>query len=102
MPRACRTCAMPAAEAAIVAGEPYAKVAKHFGISDDALRYHMRLHYEGPARAAAPTTSAVGAANLDEWRAFAGELYDALEPWPDARQAVADRLRGWAQKGGDE
>ncbi|HXH06002.1 MAG TPA: hypothetical protein VNI83_05355 [Vicinamibacterales bacterium] len=100
MPRACRTCATPAAEAAIVAGEPYSKVAKHFGISDDALRYHMRLHYEPPAAGSSPRSSAVGGADLDTWRAFAGELYDALAPWPDARQAAADRLREWAAKGG--
>jgi hypothetical protein len=93
VPRACRTCAEPAAEAALLAGEPYSAVVKRFGISDDALRYHMANHVS-------ETVGAAAGASLDEWRAFAGQLYDALAPWPDARQAAADRLREWAAKGG--
>lgn len=95
MPRACRTCAEPSAEAALLAGEPYSAVAKRFSISDDALRKHMANHVTGSGG-----MGANAGASLDEWRAFAGELYDALAPWPDARQAAADRLRAWAAKGG--
>ena len=92
MPRACRTCATPQAEAALLMGEPYSAVSKRFGISDDALRYHMARHVA--------QGGAASGASLDEWRDFAGELYDALAPWPEARQAAADRLREWAKKGG--
>jgi hypothetical protein len=87
VPRSCRTCQQPEAEAAVLAGEPFSVVAKRFGISKQALRNHMANHVGSGG------TGAMAGMELDEWRRFCGEMYDALAPWPDARQAAADAIR---------
>lgn len=88
MAKPCMTCARPEAEAAILAGSPYSAVSKRFKISDDALRRHMKEHL-------AKGVTAAGVANVDEWRRMAGKLYEALAPWPEARQAAADVLANY-------
>jgi hypothetical protein len=91
MGRQCITCEVPDAEAALLAGEPYSLVSARFGISDDALRNHMRNHVNQGITASSTSTT-------EEWRQFAGTIYDALAPWPEARIAVADKLRAFEER----
>lgn len=98
MPKSCRTCAQPDAELAILAGEPYSVVSKRFGISDDSLRRHMQNHRDAE-RPIGPAGASEGA-ELDDWRRFCGQMYDALAAYPKARQIVADRLAKYARNGG--
>ena len=96
MPRPCSVCARPdhpAVDRALVAGEPFRRIAARFGLSEQAVRRHRAEHLPETLALAAGAAEAARAADLLlELQALRAKAYGLLlkaEAAGDLRTALA-------------